>query len=255
MFRRGGKQTLIIVIALFLVASSAIVFSYFSFKPSSSEGVVVKKALVADSLMEDYPNPELISYIVNVLKEAGYSVDVVMGENVNLTLYSKLTNYSVIILRIHGGKATYRTSSGEVRKVNGLFTGVLWSDKYRGLKNSWLATDAIPYGSNKTYLAVLPRFFLEELKGRFSRNSVMVVASCYALYTTDIADALATKGLKMFIGWEGPVTLKHMDLALKKLIEKVFVENKPWDKAVIEVNRELGPDPLHKEYMKIIIYS
>lgn len=258
MFKKSKKQATLVVIALILTVIFAAAIFYFSFETSSqssAEGNVKFRALVADSLMEDYPNPELINYIVSVLEKAGFQVDVVTGPNVNLTLYSKLTEYSVIILRVHGGKAVYETSWGEVRKINGLFTGVLWEDKYSYLKRTWLATDAVPYGSNKTYLAVLPGFFLEKLSGKFSKDAVMIVASCYSLYTYDVADALARKGLKTFIGWEGPVTLNHMDNVVKELIEKVFLENKSWEQAVIEVNKELGPDPLHKEYLKIVIYK
>ena len=91
----------------------------------SFEGNVKLKALIADSLMSDFPNPELIDYLINVLVSSGYDVDVVYGSDVNLTLYSRLTDYSLIILRVHGGKAIYRTPDGTIHKINGLFTGVL----------------------------------------------------------------------------------------------------------------------------------
>ena len=265
--RRKQKKSstlIILVLAIAVAASSTALLLYFS-NPSQQNvnstpvntisAPTVRKALVADSLMEDYPNPELIDYIVNILRKAGYDVDVVTCTDVNLTLYSRLTDYSVIILRIHGGKAVYKAPDGTIHKLNGLFTGVPWSDKYYELKVKWLATRAFPYNSTKAYLAVLPKFFDERLKGRFSSDSVMVIASCYALFTRDIADALARKGLKVFIGWEGPVTLSHMDLVLKKLVDKVFLENKTWSEAVKEVNEELGPDPVYDDYLKILVYK
>lgn len=264
--RRQKKSSalLILVIVIMLAASSLALLLHFS-SPTQQNVVstptsaiatpTARRALVADSLMEDYPNPELIDHIVRVLKKAGYDVDVVTCTDVNLTLYSRLTDYSVIILRIHGGKAVYKAPDGTIHKLNGLFTGVPWSDKYYELKVEWLATRAFPYNSTKAYLAVLPKFFDEKLRGKFSSDSVMIVASCYALFTREIADALARKGLKVFIGWEGPVTLSHMDLVLKKLVDKVFLENKTWSEAVKEVNEELGPDPVYDDYLKILVYK
>ncbi len=156
-----------------------------------------KRALIADGLSIDSPNPELDKYLIRLLKMSGYVVNYVNGSKVNLELYSELTRYSLIILRVHGGKAVYKTPNG-LSMINGLFTGIKWSNKYEYLRRLWLATRAFPYGSNKAYLAVLPRFFDVMLRGRFSDGSVIVVASCYSLYTLDIAKVLAKKGLKMF---------------------------------------------------------
>ena len=214
----------------------------------------VKRALVADSLSIDYPNPELVSYIVNVLREHGYQVDLVTGTNVTMDLYARLTNYDLVILRVHGGKAEYIGPDGRVHKINGLFTGMPWNPTYKVFKREWIATRAHPFNSTKTYLAVLPRFFDTVMKGRFRPGSVVIVASCYSLYTRDIADALARKGVSIFIGWPGPVTLHHMDEALRLLIEKAVVEGLPWPKAVEEVNRILGPDPLYNTSLRAIVY-
>jgi len=67
-----------------------------------------RRALVADSLSIDFPNLELDNYIVDVLKKAGYEVDFFYGSEVDLKLYSELTNYSLVILRAHGGKAVVK---------------------------------------------------------------------------------------------------------------------------------------------------
>ena len=255
------KQLILALIVAVAVACGAgpLCFNYLMSQQSvSSEtqvGEVRPKALVADSLMLDFPNQELINYLVSTLRGAGYDVDVVYGSDVNLTLYSKLTDYSLIILRIHGGRATYKTPDGVIHKLNGLFTGVLWSDEYYKLKVEWLATRAFPYNSTKAFLAVLPKFFDVELKGRFKPDSVLIVASCYSLFTRDIADALGRRGLPIFIGWEGAVTLNHMDEALKLLIDKVIKENLTWAEAVKVVNEELGPDPVYGEELRVITYK
>ena len=45
-----------------------------------------------------------------------------------------------------------------------------------------------------------------------------------------------------------------MDLALRELIDNVFLKGMSWDEAVRCVNEELGPDPISGEKLKIIIY-
>ncbi len=253
---RSHRQLIVLSLLIAaLVAVIALAFILYSENWSATSTGATKRALVADSLMLDYPNPELIDYIVKVLRDAGYEVDVVLGSDVNMTLYSELTRYSLIILRVHGGKAVYRTPEGKLHKINGLFTGVRWSDEYAELKKQWIATRAFPYNSTKAYLAVLPRFFDLYLKGKFPPNSVMIVASCFSLYTRDIADALARKGLHIFIGWRGAVTLSYMDRALKLLVEKAVKEGLSWREAVEAVNKELGPDPLYNERLEIVIYG
>ena len=255
------RRLILALIAAAAIACSAgfLCFNYLVSQqgagPEVQVGEVRPRALVADSLMLDFPDPELIDYLVSTLRSAGYDVDVVYGSDVNLTLYSRLTEYSLIILRVHGGKAVYKTPDGAIHKLNGLFTGVSWSDEYSGLKAEWIATRAFPYNSSKAFLAVLPKFFDVNLKGEFRPGSVMVVASCYSLFTKDIADALGRKGLSVFIGWEGPVTLNHMDEAIKLLVDYVVKENLTWAGAVKKVNEELGPDPVYKEELKIITYS
>ena len=252
--RRWGRELLLGIFALVVVVVVAVAL-YLSMGGSGGVPTTAKpKALVADSLMLDYPNPDLIEHIVGVLKSAGYEVDVVTGRDVNLTLYSRLTDYDLVILRVHGGRALYRTPDGKLHRLNGLFTGVPWSEEYRPLKRAWLATRAFPYNSTKAFVAALPKFFDVMLSGKFRPGSVMIVASCFSLYTSDIADALARKGLSMFIGWEGPVTLNHMDRVLRRLVDYAVGEGVPWPEAVKRVNEELGPDPTYGEPLKIVIY-
>ncbi|MET1102370.1 MAG: hypothetical protein ABWW69_07860 [Pyrodictiaceae archaeon] len=249
--RTRTRRTLALVAAVAALATAAIILILHPWSPAASQ----PRALIADSLSEDYPNQALINRIARILEEAGYKVDIYVNESVDLDLYARLTNYNLIILRVHGGKAVYRGPDGKLHKINGLFTGLPWRQEYMELKREWLATRAYPYNMNKTYLAVLPRFFQQKLHGTFKPGTVMIVASCYSLYTTQIADVLAEKGLSAFIGWRGPVTLQHMDEALEKLVEKAIGDHEPWPQAVAEVNRELGPDPLYNETLKIIVYK
>ncbi len=245
---------LVIVVAVYYYSSTQISPPYNT-SAASSPTPLKPRALIADSLALDYPDPQLISNLTRTLKQSGYEVSIVTGEDVNMSLYSRLTDYDLIILRVHGGKAVYKTPDGAIHKINGLFTGVPWSDKYAYLKVNWIATRARPFNSNKTFLAVLPKFFDTRLKGRFRSGAVMIVASCYSLFTNDIANSLGRKGLTTFIGWEGPVSLKHMDKVVEALVTLRLKKNVTWVQAVKLVNEEYGPDPAYNDYLKIIIFK
>ncbi len=264
---KGGKSiyyliasiSLLILISqyLFLQALSEFISRENSIRLLASRldcSSLPKRALIADSLSIDYPNELLIQRLSDLLRKAGYSVDIKRGVDVAPELYSKLNEYSVVILRTHGGKADVIVEGRDI-KINGLFTGLEWRDEYMGFKLNGTGTRAFPYNSAKAYLAVLPKFFYEKLEGLFCRGSVVIVASCYSLYTRDIADVLAMKGLTYYIGFENVVTVDYMDRALEKILSLVLVENHTWEDAASEVLEELGPDPVVGEYMKVIRYS
>jgi len=256
---RAGRRAVVAGIAVAVIALTLYAVVQYELphgEPPTPNVAGAGKALIADSLGIDFPNSKLLSRVTSILKDAGFKVDVVMGRDVNMSLYERLTNYQVVLLRIHGGKASYVTASGEVKIINGLFTGVPWSDEFEELKKEWLGTRARPYHNpNEAYLALLPKFFLEKLSGYFPPNSTVVVASCYSLITPDIAKSMGAHGLRYFVGWEGPVTVEHMDKAVVKLFEYRFEEGLSWPEAVEEVNNELGPDPLKNEYLRIVSFK
>lgn len=213
-----------------------------------------KRALIVDSLSLDFPNKSLIERIRGVLEQAGYVVDVKIGSEVTPDLYARLNEYSVAILRIHGGKAETRIGN-EIIKINGLFTGLEWRDDYQGFKQNGTGTRAYPYNSTKAYLAVLPEFFDKRLQGLFCRGSIVIAAGCFSLYTRDIADALAAKGLSYYLGFEGAVTVGYIDRVLEVLTTLVFKNNVSLEDAVKSIVEDLGPDPFTNGYMELIHYT
>ncbi len=249
-YRVGTGKVILVIVLVSLFSATILVVFHTNLLGNGA----AKRALIADGLWSDYPNRELIDSVKALLEMRGYQVDVYLGGNVTLDLYSRLTDYDIVILRVHGGKAEITTPRGRVA-LSGLFTGQKWSSEYEWMKREWLATRAKPYNSNEYYVAALPRFFEEKLQGRFREGSVVIASSCYSLYTYGIPDALAKKGLHYYIGWRGPVTLSHMDEALLLLIEKAVGEGKDWREAVIEVNNELGADPLTQQKLSMIVYK
>jgi len=249
------------IIALLLIVSIITTYTNVSFKgekasKTQQETSSIKlKALIADGLYEDYPNMSLIEELKNILKAHGYSVSTVLGRNVTLDVFRNLTSYNIVILRLHGGASEVPTVIGKNVTFIGLFTGVPWDPiKYSDLKRRLLVTKGRPFlNPNKLYVAALPRFFLEEVEGRFPTYSIVIAASCYSLRTVDIAYAMFQKGLMYYIGWGAPVTVEHMDKSLELLLKLVFEEGLTWVEAVEKVNQILGPDPTTSARIHIAI--
>jgi len=238
------------VIVCALVISGATYFD-FSAQKANSELEPPKKALIADALNEDYPNRTLIKSLAAILEKAGYSVTIVEGKKVDLSLYASLNRYSLIILRTHGGINTVH-HYGSTSKANALFTGVPWNPEFETLELMGLIAKARPYASDKEYVAVRGRFFLMKMHKRFSPGTIMIVASCYSLYSEEIVNALFSKGLDIFIGWKGGVSPDYMDKVIEKLVRIKIEENISWYEAVSIVNEELGPDPYTGEKLLIV---
>jgi len=264
----GLKGSKLSYLAIILVIVVAISLSYIvitgGFKEAKqtqvSESkeltVVLKpKALIADALCEDFPNDELIEYVKDLLERKGYEVHVVRDGNVTIELFKHLTNYDVILLRLHGGSAEVPTVQGKNVTFVGLFTGEPWNpNMYKDLRERVLVTRGVPFlNRSKAYFAILPRFILEEVEGKFRRGTVVIVASCYGVYTTDLAYAMLTKGASYYIGWGGPVTVPHMDKSVRLLFKLVFEDGMDWKSAVKEVSRVVGRDPVTNSSIHIVI--
>jgi hypothetical protein len=248
-------KVLLIGIAVIILVTTVFIFIHRSNRESASTVPCPRgRALVADGLSTDFPNPKLDNFIINTLRKAGYEVDYFNGTNVDLQLFSKLSNYDIIILRVHGGKAVYE-NGGRKDVIVGLFTGVPWSDEYKGLMRKWLVTRATPYAlPEKEYLAVLPKFFEERLEKDFCKGSVMVVGSCYTLLAPDLVLALGKRGLTRFIGWTGAASVEEVDKMLYMIVDLVFNKGYTWSQAVNEVRRTLElPNEFNSTVQEIVI--
>ena len=176
------------------------------------------RALIVDGLAEAYPNPRLLEELRELLSAKGYQVEVVTGRDAGLNVFSGLTGYQVVVMRLHGG---YMEAGG--RRVAGLFTGVPWSTRFLSLAEEGLAAEGIPVypppRGPRVFLALLPRFFEERLEGRFPERSVIVAGGCYTGLDPGLVEALCRHGLSVYIGFAGRVRLDTLDRVLPRLAE------------------------------------
>jgi len=240
--RQRRRHTLVAALAALALALAAAALYATQGRSPGSHGCT-NCALIADGLSEDYPNPALIKELRALLEKAGYHVYVAEGRQVNLELYQHLTRYKLVILRVHGGVAVEHTNRGNTY-LGGIFTGVPWSNNYTKLGIERYVAKARPIlAPHRLYVAVLPRFWLEKLQGRFPPGSVMIVSSCWATADPKVIEALFLHNLSMYIGWNHKVTLQHADRALLELVKAVTEKHMNWEQAVYYVNQHLGPDP------------
>lgn len=244
---RGKYLVIIVVIALLLTIALALFLHYLTF-PSSKNVVNTTnklitnvhrcKVLIADGLYDLFPNRTLINYLRSILVNKGCEVTIYLGSNVTIDVFKRLTNYNVIILRLHGG---YGYEHGSV--VTGLFTGVKWTYRYYPLAKEGYVAKGVPfYARERAYVALLPKFFEEKLVGRFSSDSILIAFGCFTAMNKKLIGAFLDHGLHCYIGWNGTVTIDYLDRVLPTLINKI-IELKDPMKAVSYINKHLGPDP------------
>ena len=252
-------RTLILVVVAVAVSAALILAATYLHQgaaPPSEVGslttptsAVVRRALIADALHDMFPNNTLLHLLTTTLSRAGYVVDVRLGSSVTPDLFRNLTRYSLVILRLHGGYGVRR--SGE--RVGGLFTGVVWSYRFYRLALEGYVAKGVPfYAQERAYVALLPKFLRERVRGSFPPNSTVVAFGCYTALDPKVAEALFSHGLRYYIGWRGRVSVEHMDRVLSLLVELLAAGTDPAE-AVEEVNKVFGPDPLTGE--ALVLYT
>ena len=197
-----------------------------------------KQVLIYDPLYRDHPNKTLYAIIIPLLRSSGYEVTVYAGRNATLEPLVYMNDYSLVIIRAHGG---YNNKpSGIYGRGEYIFTGLLYNEalSYYGdsiqrlIKNGELAIGVVPpdnstvteYELNRLpkQLVVSPLFI--EHKTMLKKGAVIVVFSCYSMSDHTLARVLVDKGASGVIGWRGGVTDRYMDAVLPMVVEE-YINN------------------------------
>jgi len=198
---------------------------------NSTLGATKPRCAIIDGLSEAYPNDYLLRSLESMLKKAGCIVDVYRGPNASLDVFKRLTDYTIVVMRIHGGFM----GKGQVA---GIFTGVPWSRKYVTLARKGYVAEGIPFypppRGPKVFVALLPKFFAREMKGRFPSRAIVIAGGCFTAKTTAIAESLCSKGLWLYIGFPKKIMLNRLDKVLPKLLSAAIDARKEGDISVIE---------------------
>jgi hypothetical protein len=219
---KRGLRILLLTTVLALVGSAlALTLLYVAWPSTIESGYAVLRAAIIDGLYEAYPNTTLIEVLEKLLEDYGYVVEVYLGRNATLEVFRKITSFSIVVMRVHGGYM--ETAEGY---VVGLYTGSPWSTRYVGLAAKGYVAEGVPFvpppRGPKVFVAVLPKFFRELVDGGFREGSILIAAGCYTGLDPNLVSALCSKGLAVYIGFRDNVDLYVIDALLPDIVEAVL---------------------------------
>jgi hypothetical protein len=180
-------------------------------------------------------NPGFYEDIHTLFSGAGYVFEASLGENVTVEHLRRVPKgYDFVILRVHS------TVNDE---MVWFFTGEEYSqDKY---VLEQLADEVHParlsLGSRRLF-AVGADFVNHFMKDRF-RDSIILVVGCDGIRSTDLAQSFIDNGAKLYISWDGPVTLEHTDLAFSCLLRAMIEEGMSPEEAMTYAMNVVSRDP------------
>jgi len=229
----------------------AVVFILACFLVHSSLHSSPPKVAIVDhlSFFPEQRNQAFVNTCINILEEGGLTWAYHKGEEVTVNFYRNLPSRgtTLIILRVHS--AIMRTEN-ETISVLGLFTSERYSDeaarKYRNdVLNNRLVMAFFP-GDDKKYFGIVPEFVEKSMEGKF-KDTIIVMMGCEGLgydgvTYTDMAEAFIKKGAKVYISWDGPVSINHTDLATVHLLQSLILHGRTIKQAVTETREEIGSD-------------
>lgn len=159
------------------------------------------RALVMDQLSLNYPDPSFTTNITEALNSAGYTVIYSGPSSTAVDSFRQLPEqgYDLIIIRAHTG------SSQSIITAQPYLQSEYVADQIAGR--------LVPAQVNggPIYFAITPKFVTQDMTGRFSESTIMVMG-CSALEGThEISSAFLDRGASFFVGWDSSVSIIHTD--------------------------------------------
>ncbi|MEM4498385.1 MAG: hypothetical protein QW692_06125 [Nitrososphaerota archaeon] len=237
--KRRRQPWLFLILAILLAITSTIFF--MSGNRGSGESSQPKRAAILDGLSVDHLNRTFIKSAEDILRQAGFEVNIYGAENVSLKLLNSLPakNYSLVVFRVHGGR---------IRQPAGLFLGGgLFIEKcgpeshLEEVETGYLLIGR-PFLSNDTYCVAPPHYITDKLQGRF-RSTVIIAMSCFTGNDNVLATAFFNRGAGAYIGFSGEISPEYADAFTITLLKKLYIENLPIQEAFNQAREDLGSDP------------
>jgi len=248
--RRSRKRLAYGIIAVAFILACILV--YFSLHSSPTEVAIVDHL----SFFPGQRDPSFVDACKNILEEGGLTWAYHKGEEVTVDFYRNLPSCgtSLIILRVHS--AIMRTEKGTI-SILGLFTSERYSveaaKKYREEILDDRLVRAFFTEGEEEYFGIVPKF-VESMKGEF-QNTIIIMMGCEGLgygelTYTDMAEAFIKKGAKVYIGWDGSISLDHTDQATVHLLQSLILRKRTIEWAVTETMEIVGKDPTYDSTLK-----
>lgn len=223
------KQSIRIEYLLIILAVALIAYGLWGilYKPSiTPQPITVNSssltAAIVDGLSNDIPNPQLIRKLENMLRESGYQVDVYNADDITVDMMGRIlcSDYDIVIMRIHGGR-TFSTEGKDLGLVSFFTSEPYTPDKYQELQARGLVGKGKPVYNPENEVFVVTPLFVDSLECG-SAPKLLIVASCYSMYGTSMAEAVIDHGVEAYIGWNGLVDAASNDKALEIVVQDLL---------------------------------
>ena len=201
-----------------------------------------KEAVVLDVLSKDYPNPEFIKEVRNILESRGFKVHFYDHGNVSLEIFRTLPSrgYELVIIRTHGGRI--RQPAG-LMSVGGVFVERCGPGDYPEYTRAGYLLRGRPFLSNETYCVAPPHFISDRMLGRFP-SSLIIVMACYTGDNEALATSFLHKGAEAYVGFRGEVSPQYADAFTIQLLRNLYQGNMTLEDAFNQALDLLGEDAL-----------
>jgi hypothetical protein len=228
--------------ALLVIAVGAIAASLRSDGPPSGP-----RAVIADQLDTTAPNQQFVDEATALLENAGYAVDYVAGEDVDVGYYRKLAThgYDIILLRTHAGLR--RDENDKLTGDAHLFTSEPYSKKKyvdeqvaKQLKAAGYNQQSVARG--ELFFAIPESFVTDSMKGDFG-GATVVLMGCDVFRSEKLAEAFVQRGASGVVGWDDLVSASHTDAATLAWLHYYLDTNLSAQDAAAAAAAEVGPDP------------
>ncbi len=252
-----------IIVSIVLVATTVSIIAIFLYETAEANNIntldAIPKAVIIDQLYDDIKNDWFHQRASELLKEAGYEVDIFTTEDVTIDFYKKLplNNYKIVVVRSHG------VADGNDQNSVTLFTGEKYTtDKYiseqlfgqlkkgaplqevnflvNASDSQWIIVNdtyrtlTVPANmvtsSDEEYFLITPEFVDSSMEGKFS-NTIFILGGCSTMKTDTMAHALVKRGAESVIGWDNIIGSGDNDIAMLLLLEKMLVDDMKIDDA------------------------
>jgi hypothetical protein len=241
--RKIVRSVLLSAALIAVLFSSYFIYTYIQTQEETKNSTSsALKAAIVDHLSLTYPNETFVQMVTSTLQQAGYAVDYYSGEKTTVDFYRNLAThgYRIVLLRVHSSA----TASEEKKVPVCFFTSESYSQsKYVSEQlNEQIGMCSYAPFQPPYYFSITPKFIESCMDGRFN-NTVIIMMGCEGMCNADMAEAFMGKGARVYMGWNGSVTVGNTDQATAYLLQHMVVQKKTIDQAVTEVMKEVGVDP------------
>jgi hypothetical protein len=207
--------------------------------PAPSSGSSRSIALV-DSLAVDSPNPAFVKSLSSLASSEGYSLDYYPPAAVKVDLFQHLPEkgYSMIILRTHS------TWDGNVVVTSEPY------DPHQRVIGQVLDRVGDANVGGRQYFSVTPSYIGSSMCGRL--QGAMVLSMGCTTGSGQLAKAFMEKGARLFVSWDGLVTVAQTDSTFQALVG-LLLEGVSADMAIQSLTRVSGSD--HTTGPNLVLYG